>query len=86
VLLVAKAIARLVVSAVSGRRPVTVKIQASAEAAPGAGENHYAARAVGGDGGQLVVQCLTQLGSHRVELIGTVQRYAANVHRWRIDE
>ena len=71
---------------VARRRAVPVQVEARAEAAPGAGEDHGADRALGRDPAQLDVQRLAQLGGHRVQLLGAVENQATNVRRGLLDE
>jgi hypothetical protein len=62
------------------------QVDARAEAASGAGEDHRAARALGGDPAQLDVQRLAQLGVHGVELLGPVERELHDVASGLLDE
>ena len=78
-LLVGEPVARLVRAVVLGRGAVAVQVEARAEAAARAREDRRAARALAGEREELIVQRLAQLGSHRVELLGAVERQPADV-------
>ena len=86
VLLIGEPVARLVAAVVAGRGAVAVEVKPGAEATPCAGEDHRAAASLGRDPAQLDVQRLAQLGGHRVELLGPVERELHNVRRGFLDE
>jgi hypothetical protein len=86
VLLVGEAVARLVLAVVVRRGAVAAEVHAGAEAAPGAGQDDRATRALGGDPAQLHVQRLAQLGRHGVELIGPVECQLGDVRGGLLDE
>ena len=68
----------LSVPSLPGRLAVALQVEADAERAPRAGQDDGAARAVGGDPVELVVERLAELGGHRVELVGPVEREHAD--------
>src|SRR4051812_6288999 len=74
VLLVGEAIPRRVAAVVARRVAVAAQVEAGAEPPPGAREHDGAARAIGGDGIELLVQRTAELGRHRVQPVGAVER------------
>ena len=78
VLLAAEPVARVVGAVVARRLAVAVQVEADAERPPGAGHDDGAARAVGGDPVELLVQRAAELGVHRVEGVGAVEREDAD--------
>ncbi len=86
VLLVVEAVAGQVAFVVGRRGAVAAQVDAGAEAAAGAGQDHRATGALQGDPAQLHVQRLAQLGGHRVELIGPVERELNDVRGGFLDE